>query len=425
MNEWEQLKYHAEQQRYWASVKRFNFLPCGRQSGKTELALRKLVRYLPVRKPWDDPRYFYAGPTYQQCKKVAWNRLLALIPNDWITGVSKVELTIKTTFGSELSLYGLDKPQRFEGQIIDGGVVDENSDIKPGTFDKSILPTLVWRDGWTDFIGVPKRFGIGAAEYRDKCDMAAAGTLPDSALFSWPSAGIVPPEYLELCRKTMDTRDFDEQFNASWLTAGGGVFHAFDRAYNVRHCDYHPELAILVGMDFNVTPMSWVLCHLSGDSLDVFDEVWLCDTNTPAALQTMLSRYQGHKGGWQIYGDATSQARKTSAYATDYQHIAGNQALKAMGMTLHIGKSNPPRADRFAVTNARICDGAGQRHIFIDKKCKHLITDLGARNYKPGSREPADSGDIGHPSDALGYICHYKWPLSLCILPSNIVVLRR
>ncbi len=233
---WPVLKYHKEQSAYWSSEKKFNFLPCGRQSGKTELGMRKLVRMLPVRKPWDDPRYFFGSPTYRQCKKVGWNRLLKFIPLSWIKSTSISELSIMTIFGSELFLVGLDAPQRIEGLLIDGGIIDENSDIRPDVFDLSILPTLIWRNGWCDFIGIPKRFGIGAVEYKNKCDKASDGTLPDSAIFSWPSEGIVPEDYLEMCRASMDSRDFDEQFNASWLSASGGIFHAFTKEFNVRPC---------------------------------------------------------------------------------------------------------------------------------------------------------------------------------------------
>ncbi|KKN57524.1 hypothetical protein LCGC14_0561410 [marine sediment metagenome] len=348
---------------------------------------------------------------------------MSLIPPHWIASTSVSELSIKTTFGSELFLVGLDAPQRIEGLILDGGVIDENSDIKPGVFDLSILPTLVWRDGWTDFIGVPKRFGIGAVEYREKCEKAASGGLPDAALFHWASEGIVPAEFLEMCRETMDARDFDEQFNASWLSASGGIFHAFDREFNVRPCQYLDTQPIIVGMDFNVDPMAWVLCHDKGGVLECFDEIWLRNTNTSAALNVLTGRYPNHKGGWLFYGDASSRARETSAYSTDFIQIAENDLIKAMGRTLHFDTSNPPVADRFAATNAHICTGVGVRRLFVSPSCPNLIRDLETRSYKPGTRDTDDTGDQGHITDALGYIIHKRWPLQLVIQNSQIITL--
>lgn len=421
---WPCLKYHKEQHKLWVSPKRFIYVPCGRQSGKTELALRRLVRYLPIKKEWPDPKYFYGGPTYGQAKRTAWQRLINLIPPQWIKDISRSELVIQTVFGSELYLLGLDKPQRAEGMIFDGGVIDECSDIKPKTFDLSILPTLVWRDGWTWFIGVPKRFGVGAVEYRERYEEAIAGTLEDSAGFNWASEGIVPQDYLEMCRARMDVRDFDEQFNAKWINATGGIFHAFDEEFNVRPVAYNSNTSMIVAQDFNVNPMAWVLGHLKGETFEVFDEIWLRDTNTPEALEVLLNRYPDHKGGFQFYGDASSKGRRTSAYQTDYVHIAGNTQLKAIGRTMHYDRSNPPVADRFACTNARLCSGDGQRHIFIDKSCKHLIYDLKSRNYKPGTREADDSGDIGHPTDALGYFIYKRFPLNLQLTNTQIVTIR-
>ncbi len=380
--------------------------------------------YLPLQRPWLDPRYFYAGPTYSQAKKVAWDRMISLIPPQWIAGEPSLsELSIKTVFGSELFIVGLDKPQRIEGLILDGGVIDENSDIKPGTFDLSILPTLVWRNGWVDFIGVPKRFGIGAADYRERCEKAANGELPDSATFTWPSAGIVPAEYLELCRATMDERDFDEQFNASWVTAAGGIFHAFDREFNVRPCVYDPALPLVVTSDFNVDPMAWVLIQRQSDMDVVVDELWIRNTNTPAALDELMSRYGSHKGGFQMYGDASAKGRRTSAAQSDYAHIVNDVRLKKLGRTMHYTMSNPLLVDRFAATNARICSGDGVRHVFVDPKCKNLIRDLETRTYKPGTRETADTDDQGHPTDALGYYLHKRYPLNVILQNSNTITI--
>jgi hypothetical protein len=423
--EWPKLRYHKVQRQLQECKDRFIYLPCGRQSGKTELALRRLVMYLPVKKPWPDPRYFYCGPTYGQAQNVAWERLIALTPEHWIKSISLSGLSIKTIFGSEVFISGLDTPARIEGRILDGGVIDENSDIKPGTFDLSIGPTLVIRKGWCWFIGVPKRFGVGAIEYRDRYMQAAKGELPETSAFTWPSTGIVSKEELDRSRASMDARDFDEQFNASWISASGGVFHAFDSEYNVRPCIYNPTIPLIVTSDFNVDPMCWVMGHLRGETFEVVDELHKRDTNTPEALSILLSRYANHTGGFQMYGDASASGRRTSAYATDYNHIANNEELKAKGRTLHYMTKNPPRVDRFAITNARFCDAAGTRKVFIDEKCKNLIHDLEVRSYKPGTRETNDDGDTGHMTDALGYFLYKKFPGGLRITNKNIVTIHR
>ena len=194
------------------------------------------------------------------------------------------------------------------------------------------------------------------------------------------------------------------------------MFHAFDREFNVRPCGYDPTLPIVVCQDFNVDPMAWSLGHLKGEVFEVFDEIYLRNTNTPEALRCLLARYSAHTGGFQMYGDASSRGRRTSAYSSDYNHIWNNSRLRAMGRTMHYLYANPPIADRFAATNARIRNGEGLCRIFIDPRCVHLILDLETRTYKPGTREAADSGDIGHCTDGLGYFCHKKFPLRFDVL---------
>jgi len=387
------------------------------------LAKRRLVRFLPVQKAWEDPRYFYGAPTYEQAKRIAWDHLLRLIPENWIAGSpSHSELVIRTVFGSELWVVGLDKPARVEGVQWDGCVIDESCDIKPGTFDRNVLPALSWRDAWCWRIGVPKRHGIGVAEYREFFQRAAAGELENAAGFTWPSEGIVPQAALDHAKQHMDIKDFREQFEAKFETAGGQIFFAYTEEYNVRPVTYRPDKAIVVGSDFNVDPMAWVIGHRWLDRFEVFDELWMRNTNTMAALDVLYQRYQDHQAGFEFYGDATGRARKTSAVETDYLIIANDERFKRLGRSIHYPEKNPAVQDRFAACNAMFRNAAGDCRLFIDPRCKHLKDDLQMRGYKPGSRDPDDSGDVGHITDALGYIISLLYPIRVRIATSRLEV---
>src|SRR5690348_13460805 len=225
--------------------------------------------------------YFYALPTREQAKRVAWDKLRALIPDNWIrpNGVYVSDLTIRTIFGSSLHVVGMDKPERIEGNQWDGGVLDESSDQKPGAYAKSVSPALTHREGWGWRIGVPKRFGPGAQDFRTCCEnWARMG--PKFASFSWKSEGIVPESQLALRRADLDERDYAEQFEAEWLGVSGMIFYAFDRVLNVRKVTYDPKLPLIVGSDFNVDPMAWVLMQMHGSEFHVLWELWRRNTNT-------------------------------------------------------------------------------------------------------------------------------------------------
>jgi hypothetical protein len=416
---WTKLRPHAVQYRLWCCTSRFVGVPAGRRSGKTEIAKRRLVLALAQRKPWHDPRYFYGAPTRDQAKRIAWQDFLDLIPDDWIAGgkrgpgVSRGTLTIRTVFGSELHVVSLNRPQRLEGSAWDGGVLDEASDLRPDAFNLSIRPAISDRGGWIWRIGVPKRQGAGAAEYREFCQKCLTGEYPDGRCFTWPSRDILPPEEVDHARQTLDPRDFREQYEASWETASGQIFHAFSLSCNVRPCPYRPQQAIVVGSDFNVDPMAWVLGHRFSDRLEWFDEIFLHNSNTLQALNVLWQRYQDHGGGWEFYGDASASQRNTAAAASDYAQIANDERFRRCGRTMHYLRDNPRLEDRFSACNALLENAAGQRRMFIDPRCKNLLAELQQRSYRPGSRRPADSQQMGHITDALGYAVYYLFPIKL------------
>ena len=422
---WHDLRGHLPQGTLWHNKIRFVAVPAGRRSGKTEIAKRRLVMCLSVEKPWPDPRYFFAGPTYRQARRVAWDDLIALTPAEWIERIRQTDLCIRTVWGSELWVLGLDQPARVEGVGWDGGVLDESCDLRQGVFGRSIRPAISDRGGWLWQIGVPKRAGAGTAEYREFCWRCARGEYPDGAHFAWPSRDILPAVEIEHARETLDPRDFREQYEACWEMAGGQIFHAFSREYNVRPCPYERNLPLVVGSDFNVDPLCWVIGHRYPNRLKWFDEIWLRNANTQAGLDTLYHRYQHHKGGFEFYGDASGKGRTTSAAATDYVQIANDARFQRLRRTIHYPSANPAIADRFASTNAMFVTAAGVRRMFIDPACRRLIQDLEVRSYRPGTREPADTADVGHISDAMGYAVSKLFPIRLENAGPGAVIIQR
>lgn len=377
------------------------------------------MRFLPIAKPWADPIYFYALPTFNQARRVAWRPIVKLIPSDWVKGEpNETELRIDTIFGSTLYVVGMDKPSRLEGLQYDGCVIDESCDQKPGSFARSILPALSHRNGWCWRIGVPKRVGPGAAEFKDFCKTGAAPGTPgaEHETYTWPSEDILTDDQLRWARENLDAKDYNEQYRAAWETVGGVVFHCFDELLNVTSdIEYNPAKTLIIGSDFNVDPMAWVICQQSDDklTLNVLDEIWVRNTNTRECLTRVHERFKSHESGFQFFGDATSRARNTRASESDYIQIKNDRRFHSA--TIHYPRSNPNRANRFASCNALFCNANNQRRCFVHPRCVNLIRDLTHRGYKEGSNEPDDYGDIGHITDALGYVIHKVYPMALHI----------
>jgi hypothetical protein len=360
-------------------------------------------------------------PTYGQAKRVAWKHLIELIPKHWIKKVNVMDLYIETIFGSELYVMGMDQPQRLEGVQIDGIVVDEACDHKPESFDLSIKPTLTWRNAWYWRIGVPKRAGTCSREFKQAFDLGMSGKEPNVESYTWPSADVMDPEKLAQDRRTMDPKDFAEQYEANWVQAGGLIFYTFSKEnINEELCQYNPDLPLNVSMDFNVNPMAWTMSQTYDRTHPLFpdrkiglviDELWVRNTNTPECLETMFRMFSQHKGEWRFYPDASSTARKTSASVSDYVHIVNFCRSRGLKHSMHAERKNPSLANRFSVTNTALCSADGHRSVYMHPKCKRLITDLEYRAYKEDSSEPNDSGDISHSSDSLSYYIWKEFPL--------------
>lgn len=126
-----------------------------RRAGKTELAVNLLIKRALSR---PNQQFAYIAPTYQQVKKIAWERLKHYSRS--VRGHECLEGEMSVTFpnGSKISLFGAHKPDRFRGLGFDGMVLDETQDLPPILWYEVILPTLADRGGdwFVMILGTPK-----------------------------------------------------------------------------------------------------------------------------------------------------------------------------------------------------------------------------------------------------------------------------
>lgn len=411
---WPKLRYHNVHAQLWKYSGRFAAIVAGRQSGKTELCMRKMVLQLPIKKPWPDPLYFYLYPTRDQAKQKAWDRFLQLIPPEWIVkdGINLTDRCIRTVWGSKLYITGSDKPHRLEGGPSDGVMIDESCDQKPGLFQRSIVPMLASRSGFCYRLGVPKRSGISKAEFKEFFDRGV-DRKDGIASFHWKASEVLLPNEVDVLKSQLGELDYEEQINASWVDTGAGVYYSFT-SENIRDdISYKPTEKILVGCDFNVNPMCWTLSHLIDDKFYVFDEVFLRNTNTQATLDYIFNKYYQHDAGWDFYGDATSRANKTSATYSDYLIIKND--VRFGHKYTFFPEKNPHLRDRFAAVNAACRNAKGDVRLYINNKCKHLIGDFNIVAYKEGTSEVEDyrGTDYDHTVSALGYMINIVAPVRL------------
>jgi len=405
---------HPGQSRVMQSSARFTAAIAGTGGGKTcmgPLWIIKQIRQL-LASGVKEILGLVVAPTYAILNRATMPTLVEAFRQTDLEGFyseAKKQYTLPYGLGTIWTL-SADNPEGLEGGQYHFAWLDEG-----GQFTEKAWIAIQGRAGLHRapvlITSTPYRLNWLKKEIVDR---AKSGD-PDYCVIKWRSIDnpFYPLEEYERAKRTFPPNIFRMRYDGEFLASEGLVFSSFNYEYNVRPVIYDPQKPILVGTDFNVNPMCWVLAHRNGDFLEVFDEIFLRNTTTMQTIEVLVQRYAAHKGGFEFYGDAASRARKTSAESTDYILILQSEPLKRLGRTLHIDKSNPRIQNRFASTNARLCNASGQRYVFIDPKCEHLISDLETRSYKEGTREPNDIGDIGHITDALGYIIYKLWPLNI------------
>jgi phage terminase large subunit len=188
-------------------------------------------------------------------------------------------------------------------------------------------------------------------------------------------------------------------------SGSGNIYYAFNREINCKPLTRIANLPITIGMDFNVSPMTAVICQISNNIIYVIDEIYLGDpetgktSNTTEMAQVIGQKYPGR---WTIYPDATGKALKTSAAG-----LSDHQILKNAGFVIN-SVHNPFRMDRYNNVNNLF----EKQRIIIDPRCVKLIKDLEQVSYKQNTNLPDDKDkSLTHISDALGYLVSNTFPI--------------
>lgn len=449
---------HRQRRRFLRSRKRFDIIPAGRRSGKTEEARHRLtwgsqhiggIHHGCMTPPPGvaNPTFAYCAPTHQQAKRIVWDLFLAEIPKWAIRRVLQgEEMSITFITGAKLYVVGMDKPQRLEGIPLDGVVLDEYADMKPGAWKSSIRPALSTAGrppGWAMFIGRPR----GKNHFWTLCqDALKADHVEDWGLYyPWPSWVIVDPKEVEAARRDLDERSFRQEYGGEFLSDAGRAYYQFG-TWNVRELSYDPTRELLFSFDFNVAPgvalvaqdydqpVELLFCprcsrpspgHSGQPCRDcsvrlpfetvtaVIDEVHLEDnSNTRRVCERLIEKWGGvHRGGVVCYGDETGGARRSSAERSDWATIEDYLARQWPAMRIDLPSANPLERDRVVVTNSRLKNAAGVVRVYVDQDgAPNLVKDLDETLLD-------DNGDLDegpekkrtHNSDALGYLLHQRF----------------
>jgi len=384
------------QSEIFVSTSRFVSVVAGRRFGKTFLSTGKLLEQAiksPNRNVW------YVAPTYSAAKEIAWDMLIASIPPEYIAKTNETSLTLRLINGSVIALKGAEKPNNLRGRALDFVVLDEFADMRPEAWYEVIRPSLSDRLGSALFIGTPK----GRNHFYDLYTKGLDGDEDwDSFQYTTIQGGNVPAAEIESAKADLDERTFQQEYQAQFVNYSGLIYYGFSREASVRKIELDCN-TLHIGMDFNIDPMSAVVCIRHHDTLIAVDEIVMFGSNTQEMAQEIRTRYPDKHVI--IYPDPASRQRKTSAGGRTDLSILQNAGFEVKAKTRHALVR-----DRINAVNSRLLSSDGQRNLLIDPKCKQTIESLERQTYKEGTSVPNKDG-FDHMNDALGYLVEYLFPV--------------
>lgn len=369
---------------------RYKVICSGRRWGKSYFSLMYLLS-----KPFKaNERRWVVFPTYRQAKMVSWSILKNIFAGKPVS-INETELSITLSNGAKVELKGADKGEdSLRGVSVNMVVMDEYAFMKESVWGQIIQPTLAETKGTALFVGTPS----GLNHFYD---LFVKGQSEGGDYKSWQfttlDGGFISEEEVENAKKNLDKRTFQQEYEASFLTAANRVAYNFNRDIHCKVMEKSPRM--FWGVDFGVASyMTAVLmCENTAGEIYVFDEIGLQNSNTFELAQRMKQIAPGLP----CYPDPAGKARTSNSTKSD--HII----LQEAGFSVISRKANPTQKDRMNALNRMLEDATGKHKLFVNPKCKNLIRDLELCTLENGQILKTET--LSHFLDGLMYPIEYRY----------------
>jgi hypothetical protein len=370
---------------------RFKMLCSGRRFGKTYLCIAQLIDWA-TRKP--NSLNWYVTANYRMAKQIAWRQLKVMVPPEICVKRNESDLSVEMTNGSIIALKGAENPDTLRGVSLSTLIVDEAAYVKQDAWEMVLRPALSDQGGPAWFITTP----AGLNWFHDLWEQAQQESDWQTFSYTTVEGGNVPAEEVEAARRTLDERTFRQEYLASFETLSGRVYPDFSDE-NITDSARDTGGEIYWGTDFNVSIMAGVLGSRVGDTLHIWDELAVQQSNTDEVCTLLKQRFPDRR--IIAYPDPTGSARKTSsAGRTDHDII------RRYGFQCVSPKAPWAVKDKINATNWMIRTADGHLKLFVHPRCKHTIKALKNVTYKQGADDYVidKSAGIEHWTDGLGYL---------------------
>ena len=397
------LSLRPAQGEVFSAKNRFRVLVAGRRFGKSYLSCIELFTKA-LERPGET--FFYCAPTYRMAKDIAWKTLKKIVPKEYIRTKNETDLRLDLINDSTIELKGTENAMALRGRSLSGVVLDEAAFMDAEVWFEVIRPALADKEGWALFISTPD--GTASWFYDLWCFVEEdTSNLWKRWSFTTIEGGNVSPTEVEAARAQLDQRTFRQEFEASFENLTGLVAISFsDDNISTAAKDISIQ-PLLLGVDFNVDPMSGIVAVKHDQNLYVFDEIMLTGGATTWDFAEEVTRRYGVDRRIIACPDPTGGARKTSGVG-----VTDHAILRRSGFNVQSPRSPWKIRDKITAVNTGLLDASGTRRVLIHPRCKELIKALRTLTYAPGTGLPNKNLGVDHAFDAFGYLCLQQFNLA-------------
>tara|TARA_R100000995_G_scaffold12568_1_gene5063 strand:- start:69 stop:1322 length:1254 start_codon:yes stop_codon:yes gene_type:complete len=397
------LSLRPAQGEVFSAKNRFRVLVAGRRFGKSYLSCIELFTKA-LERPGET--FFYCAPTYRMAKDIAWKTLKKIVPKEYIRTKNETDLRLDLINDSTIELKGTENAMALRGRSLSGVVLDEAAFMDAEVWFEVIRPALADKEGWALFISTPD--GTASWFYDLWCFVEEdTSNLWQRWSFTTIEGGNVSPTEVEAARAQLDQRTFRQEFEASFENLTGLVAVSFSDdniSTTAKDISIQP---LLLGVDFNVDPMSGIVAVKHDQNLYVFDEIMLTGGATTWDFAEEVTRRYGVDRRIIACPDPTGGARKTSGVG-----VTDHAILRRSGFNVQSPRSPWKIRDKITAVNTGLLDASGTRRVLIHPRCKELIKALRTLTYAPGTGLPNKNLGVDHAFDAFGYLCLQQFNLA-------------
>lgn len=219
--------------------------------------------------------------------------------------------------------------------------------------------------------------------------------------------GFVPKGLVASMMAVMTPSQIEEKIDGMPKAgAAGAAYPEFIYTRNVRPCAYDALLGeIIVGLDFNVNPMTATLMQWNRGVLQIFGEIKLPHSTTQKCADEIIRRAVAMHVPLKmirVYPDASGRARRTTG-ESDFD------VLRAAGLKriIYPKQGNPYVSERLNSVNAALY----HERLVVDPSCVETIADFEQTAVDDYGELIKTDPERTHLTDGVGYVVTNLMPI--------------